>query len=60
GDDPGAIAERLAELKARRPGFRWDRVPARPSRADLPRLITVGTIVEYLEGRLSGGAASPE
>ncbi len=60
GDDPGAIAERLAELKARRPGFRWDRVPALPSRADLPRLITVGTIVEYLEGRLSGGAASPE
>jgi acyl carrier protein len=60
GDDPGAIAARLAELKARRPGFRWDRLPARPSRADLPRLITVGTIVEYLEGRLSGGAASPE
>ena len=60
GDDPGAIAERIAELKARRPGFRWERVPARPSRADLPRLITVGTIVEYLEKRLSGGAASPE
>ncbi len=60
GDDPDAIADRLAQLKARRPGFRWDRVPARPSRADLPRLITVGTIVEYVERRLSGGVASPE
>ena len=60
GDDPDAIAARLAELKARRPGFRWDRIPARPSRADLPRLITVETIVEYVERRLSAGAASPE
>ncbi len=60
GDDPDAIAERLAQLKARRPGFRWDRIPARPSRADLPRLITVETIVEYVERRLSAGAASPE
>ena len=60
GDDPDAIADRLAQLKARRPGFRWDRVPARPSRADLPRLITVGTIVEYVERRLSGGVASPK
>ena len=59
-DDPGALEARLSELKARRPGFRWDRIPSRPSRADLPRLITVGTVVEYLETRLSGGAASPE
>ncbi|MFN7986446.1 MAG: acyl carrier protein [Thermoanaerobaculia bacterium] len=60
GDDPGAIAARIEELKARRPAFRWDRVPARPTRADLPRLITVGTVVEYLEGRLAGGAAPSE
>lgn len=60
GNDSDAIAERLAQLKARRPGFRWDRIPSRPSRADLPRLITVGTVVEYLERRLSGGAASSE
>jgi acyl carrier protein len=60
GDDPDALAERLAQLKALRPGFRWDRVPDRPTRSDLPRLITVGTVVEYLERRLSGGAASPE
>lgn len=60
GDDAGAIAARLEELKARRPAFRWDRVPARPTRADLPRLITVGTVVEYLVKRLAGGAAAPE
>jgi acyl carrier protein len=60
GDDPGAIEARLSELKVRRPGFRWDRLPSRPTRSDLPRLITVGTVVEYLEKRLSGGAASPE
>lgn len=60
GDDPGAIAARLEELKLRRPAFRWDRVPARPTRTDLPRLITVGTIVEYLERRLAGEAAPSE
>ena len=57
GDAPAALAARLAELRERRPGFRWDRVPATPARADLPRLITVGTIVEYLERRL--GAERP-
>ena len=56
GSDPDAIAARLAELKARRPDFRWDRVPARPTRADLPRLITAGTVVDYLQARLSGEA----
>ena len=60
GDDPDALSARLAELKARRPGFRWDRVPARPTRADLPRLITVGTIVEYLERRLAAEGAPAE
>ena len=56
GDDPDLLAARLAELKARRPGFRWDRFPERPSRADLPRLITVTTVVEDLERRLAEGA----
>ena len=60
GNDPDAIAARLAELKARRPSFRWDRVPERPTRADLPRLITVGTIVEYLEKRVPGAAGPAE
>jgi acyl carrier protein len=57
---PDAIAVRVAELKILRPAFRWDRVPARPTRADLPRLITVGTVVEYLEKRLGGGAEPSE
>ena len=56
GDDPELLASRLAELKARRPGFRWDRFPARPTKADLPRLITVTTVVEDLERRLAAGA----
>jgi acyl carrier protein len=56
GDDPEALAARLAELRALRPGFRWDRMPDRPTRADLPRLITVGTIVEYLRRRLAAEA----
>ena len=60
GSDPDALAARLAELKSSRPGFRWDRVPARPTRADLPRLITVGTVVEYLERRLAEGAEPSE
>ena len=60
GNEPDAIAARLAELKARRPSFRWDRVPERPTRADLPRLITVGTIVEYLEKRVPGAAGPAE
>ena len=46
---PEALEERLALLRAKMPGFRWDRFPARPSRKDLPRLITAETIVEYLE-----------
>jgi acyl carrier protein len=56
GDDPALLAARLAELKARRPGFRWDRFPKQPTRADLPRLITVLTVVEDLERRLAPGA----
>jgi len=56
GDDPALLAARLAELKARRPGFRWDRFPERPAKADLPRLITLTTVVEDLERRLAGGS----
>lgn len=56
GEDAELLASRLAELKARRPGFRWDRFPARPTKADLPRLITVTTVVEDLERRLAAGA----
>jgi acyl carrier protein len=51
-DNPQAVAAAVERLKARMPAFRWSALPARLSRADLPRLITVQTIVEYLERRV--------
>lgn len=56
-EDPAALSARLAELKLKRPGFRWDRIPEAPRRHDLPRLLTPRTIVDYLENRLTGEAA---
>ena len=56
-EDPGAVAAGLARMKERMPGFRWDRFPEQPGKRDLPRLITVATIVDYLEGRLADGGA---
>ena len=47
--DPEAIARAVARLKARMPEFRWDALPSPLTRADLPRLITVQTIIDYLE-----------
>ena len=50
--EPGAgLEEDVAALRARTPGFRWDRVPDAITPADLPRLITIRTIVEYLASR---------
>ncbi len=51
-DEAAALAARLAELRAARPDFRWDRFPEKPTAHDLPRLLTPRTIVEYLERRL--------
>lgn len=51
-DDPDAIAERLAAVRRERPDFAWERLPSRLTRRELPRLITVRTVVEYLERRL--------
>jgi len=61
-DDPASIAARIADLREKRPGFAWDRLPAELTKRDLPRLITVRTVVDYLSGRLAdaaegGGAA---
>ena len=47
----------LRGLRERMPEFRWDRFPDQPSDKDLPRLITVRTIVEYLERTLGRDAA---
>ena len=57
GADPSAIDAGVKLLRERRPGFRWDRLPAQIGAADLPRLITLQTIVDYLERRTVSGAA---
>jgi acyl carrier protein len=41
----------IAELKKRQPDYRWDRLPTQPVERDLARLITVQTIVDYLQRR---------
>ena len=51
GADAAAIEAGVQRLRARMPEFRWDRLPASIGREDLPRLITVQTIVDYLERR---------
>ena len=55
-EDPAALGRELDLLRARMPEFRWDRFPELPRKQDLPRLITVRTVVEFLERTL----ASPE
>ena len=46
--EQGVNQEGLERLKEVVPDFRWDRFPNGITRRDFPRLITVGTIVEYL------------
>ena len=43
--------EAMAELKRRLPRFGWHRFPNGIEREDLPRLITVNTIIDYLSNR---------
>jgi hypothetical protein len=52
GSDETTIAAGVARLKAIMPDFRWDTLPAKLTRNDLPALITVQTITEYLRKRL--------
>ena len=47
----GGLEEDVAALRTRTPGFRWDRFPGPIAKQDLPRLITIRTIVEYLAAR---------
>ena len=54
-DDPLAIERGVASLRERWPGFDWDRLRPRLGKDDLPRLITVQTIVEYLRRREGAG-----
>ena len=57
GADRSDLQGEIAALRARMPEFRWDRFPGPVRAADLPRLITVQTIVDYLEDR---GVPPPE
>lgn len=49
-----AIAAGVEQLRARMPEFGWERLPAKLTRADLPALITVQTIVDYMRRRVEG------
>lgn len=49
---PAEREEGIRRLKEKMPDFRWERLPSELSQADLPRLITVATIVDYLERTL--------
>jgi acyl carrier protein len=55
---PEALAEGVVRLRERMPDFNWGRLPAQLSPADLPRLITVQTILDYLEKPLDGTPAA--
>lgn len=56
--DEAAIAEGVARLRASMPDFRWDSLPETITRAHLPALITVQTILDYMQRRLDGSSAS--
>ena len=49
---PESIADGVARLRARMPAYAWDKLPSKLQPQDLPRLITVQTIVDYVEARL--------
>ena len=54
--DDAAIQAGVERLKATMPEFRWESLPATITRTDLPALITVQTITDYVARRLEGGA----
>ena len=54
--DDASIARSIAQLRLRMPDFPWNRLPERVTRADLPELITVQTIVDYLVRKLDGAS----
>jgi len=52
--DDSSIAAGIAQLRARLPEFPWHRLPDPITRGDLPMLITVQTIVDYIGRRVEG------
>jgi acyl carrier protein len=57
---PERLAAGVTALRERLPAFRWDRFPDGVRQQDLPRLVSVSTIVNYLETRLPGTPGTPE
>jgi acyl carrier protein len=53
-NDPAAIEAGVARLKAAMPEFRWETMPSPITKADLPALITVQTVTEYIRRRVEG------
>ena len=58
-DDPEALAAGIAQLRQRMPEFAWDRFPGPIAKRDLPRLITIRTITQYLRKHLATGGSTP-
>ena len=57
GSDPEAIARGVARLRETMPDFHWERFRDGVSSKDLPRLITINTIAEYVRKQIATGAA---
>ena len=56
--DDAAMQAGIARLRAAMPEFRWETVPEPVTKADLPALITVKTITDYVRGRVGEAATS--
>ena len=56
-NDPAAIDRGVAALREKMPDFAWDRFRNGVKKSDLPRLITIQTIVDYLRRQIDSGAA---
>ena len=52
-NDEASLATGVARLRAAMPEFRWETLPATITKADLPALITVQTVSEYVKRRLA-------
>ena len=51
--------EAVEQVRRRQPGYPWERFATGIAVADLPRLLTVETIVDHLERRLAPAADAP-
>ncbi len=56
-NDPEAIERGVDDLRRKMPDFAWERFPGPVGKTNLPRLITVSTIVDYLRRRVDAAPA---